>query len=183
MYTFVNKMLSMANRKTVPLSVRVSDSDAAFLASLEIAGAATPSEKLRALLGHARQRAEGVTDEADGVEAYRTPLRTIQRQVRNSEIALGVRSDLVRKLLDRLPELMGSLANGPGAESTKTKLAQYEDRLAIQAYALVEELLELALASENRAYDPARLSKRVTAALGVVDRINAPIERKKEVKS
>lgn len=173
----------MAMRKTVPLSVRVSDDDAAFLASLEIAGAATPSEKLRAILAHTRQRAEGVSDEAEGAEAFRASTRVSERRLRALEIERGMRSDLVRKLYDRAPDLMATLSAGPSADATREDLAQFEDRLAIQAYALVEELLELATASANRAYDPARLTKRVAAAFDVIDRVQAPAAKKKGVKS
>ena len=172
----------MVVRKTVPLSVRVSDDDAAFLASLEIAGAATPSEKLRALLSLARRRAEGSEDELEGAQAFKTSLRPAERRVRAAEAELGMRSDLARKLYDRLPDLMAALAAGPGAQPTRGDLVQFEDKLAIQAYALVEELLELGSPSANRAYDPSRLSKRVAPALGIVDRAKAP-PRRKGVKS
>ncbi|HRE42520.1 MAG TPA: hypothetical protein PKY87_00950 [Terricaulis sp.] len=173
----------MATRKTVPLSVRVSDDDAAFLASLEIAGAATPSEKLRAILAHTRQRAEGVSDEAEGAEAFRASVRPSERRLRAWEIERGMRSDLVRKLYDRVPEMMATLAAGPSAQAARDGLPQFEDRLSIQAYALVEDLLELALASTNRAYDPDRLSTRVMAAFDVIDRVKAPAVKKKGVKS
>jgi len=173
----------MASRKTVPLSVRVSDDDAAFLASLEISGAATPSEKLRAILAHARQRAEGVSDEVEGSEAFRTSVRSPERRLRAAETEFGVRSDLARKLYDRVPDLMAALATGPSVDGGRNALVQFEDRLAIQAYALVEELLELGSASANRAYDPSRLSKRVAAALSVVERVKPPPVRRKGAKS
>lgn len=166
-------------RKTVPLSVRVSDDDAAFLASLEIAGATTPSEKLRALLGEARRRAEGLEDEGAGAESFKAALRPPERRVRAAESAVGMRSDLARKLYDRVPELMASLASGVAAGAKSAELVQFEDRLAIQAYALVEELLELGSASANRAYDPNRLSKRVAPALAVVARVKPTAVRRK----
>lgn len=185
MYSFVNIVdgvgVPMATRKTVPLSVRVSDDDAAFLASLEISGAATPSEKLRAILAHTRQRAEGVSDEGDGAEVFRASVRPSERRLREWEIERGMRSDLVRKLYDRVPDIMATLAAGPSAQA-REGLAQFEDRLSIQAYALVEDLLELALASSNRAYDPERLAKRAIAAFDVIDRVKAPAVKKKGVK-
>jgi hypothetical protein len=161
----------MVERKTVPLSVRVSDDDAAFLASLEITGAATPSEKLRAILSQARMRAEGVEDEIEAAQNFKDVLRPAERRVRQAEAKAGLRSDLVRKLHDRLPDLVASLAGGVGARAGKAELAQYEDRLSIQAFALVEELLELAFASKNRIYDPERLKMRVEPALTIVERL------------
>ena len=40
--------------KSTPLSFRVSDEDAEFLAGLQLPGAVTPSEKLRVLVTRAR---------------------------------------------------------------------------------------------------------------------------------
>ena len=48
--------------KSVPLSVRVSPDDARFISQIDIAGAATPSDKVRALLADARKRREGFSD-------------------------------------------------------------------------------------------------------------------------
>ena len=42
--------------RSVPLSVRVAPEDADFISRVEIAGAETPSEKVRALLAEARRR-------------------------------------------------------------------------------------------------------------------------------
>jgi hypothetical protein len=162
---------SMAERKTVPLSVRVSDDDAAFLASLEIAGAATPSEKLRAILAQARLRAEGVEDEIEAAQNFKDFLRPAERRVRQAEARAGLRSDLARKLHDRLPDLMASLAGGVSGRAGKAELAQFEDRLSIQAFALAEELLELGLASENRVYDPERLKRRMAPAVAILERL------------
>lgn len=161
----------MAHRKTVPLSVRVSDDDAAFLAAFEVSGAVTPSEKLRALLQQARQRAEGLEDEREGADAYKMAVRPAERRVRTAETAVGARSDLARKLYDRVPELMATLAAGPQGKPGRADLVQFEDRLAIQAYALVEELLELGSASSNRAYDPERLTSRIAPSLEVAQRL------------
>ena len=49
--------------RRIPLSVRITDADAAFLAQYKAEGATTPSEKLRALLADARRDAEGATDD------------------------------------------------------------------------------------------------------------------------
>ena len=63
--------------KTVPLSVRVTDADAEFLARLDIAGATTPSEKLRALLTAERTRGEGA-GEFGGAGLFRVAIAVPQ---------------------------------------------------------------------------------------------------------
>ena len=76
--------------KTVPLSVRVTDADAEFLARLDIAGATTPSEKLRALLTAERTRGEGAGDPHRSFEIIRDLLRPAQRGIRLAEAEQGI---------------------------------------------------------------------------------------------
>ena len=46
--------------KTVPISVRVSNEDAEFIATLQIDNAVTPSDKVRSLIKEAKQKKERV---------------------------------------------------------------------------------------------------------------------------
>src|SRR5436853_7896774 len=103
--------------KTVPLSVRVSDDDAEFLAGLEISGATTPSEKLRAVLAAERNRWERAQDPAEAAEFIRDLLRPAQRRVRKLETELHRSSDAVLKLYERLPDVMASAFAGPPSDA------------------------------------------------------------------
>ena len=103
--------------KTVPLSVRVSDDDAEFLAGLEISGATTPSEKLRAILTAERTRWERAQDPAEAAEFVRDLLRPAQRRVRRLEADAHKSSDAVLKLDERLPELTATAFAGPAGDA------------------------------------------------------------------
>jgi hypothetical protein len=166
--------------KTVPLSVRVTDSDAAFLAGLDIGGATTPSEKLRAILAAERSRVEGVGDPVQAFDVVRDMLRPAQRRTRRAEAELGHASDFVRKLYDRLPELMAIAFAGPGDEVDRARLVAFEGRLLDQVFALVQEVLELGLVERSRCYDPRAIEARLGPVNELVALIRMSRERRKE---
>jgi hypothetical protein len=166
--------------KTVPLSVRVTDADAAFLAGLEIAGATTPSEKLRAILAAERSRVEGAEDPVQAFEVIRDMLRPAQRRTRRAEAELACSSDFVRKLYDRLPELVAVAFAGPGDRVDQKRLAAFEARLLDQVFALAQEVLELALVERSRCYDPQAIAVRLGPVEELIALIRMSQERRKE---
>ena len=165
--------------KTVPLSVRVSDDDAEFLAGLEISGATTPSEKLRAILANERTRWERAQDPAEAAEFIRDLLRPAQRRVRRLEADAHKSSDAVLKLYERLPELTASAFAGPAGDADGKSLAAFEARLLDQVFALLQEILELGLLSHSRCYDPQAIASRLSPVLELVELMRISRERRK----
>jgi hypothetical protein len=165
--------------KTVPLSVRVTDADAEFLARLEIAGATTPSEKLRAVLAAERSRAEGARDPHQAFEIVRDMLRPAHRGVKHAEAEQGISSDFVRKVYDRLPEIVAVAFVGLGEGADRKGLTSFEARLLDQVFALVQEVLELGLTARGRCYDPKAVTARLEPVLELVDLIRLSQERRK----
>jgi hypothetical protein len=165
--------------KTVPLSVRVSDDDAEFLAGLEISGATTPSEKLRAVLANERNRWERAQDPAEAAEFMRDLLRPAQRRVRKLEAEVHKSSDAVLKLYERLPELTAAAFAGPASDGDGKSLTAFEARLLDQAFALLQEILELGLLSHSRCYDPQAIASRLGPVLELVELMRISQERRK----
>jgi hypothetical protein len=157
--------------KTVPLSVRVSDEDAAFLAQLDIADAKTPSEKLRAILASERRRHEGTQDPDTAIDLVQDMLRPAARRVRREEVE-GRRSDLVHMAYEEVPELAGLLMAGP--QSGKG-LPEFEARLATQIANLAKHFIELGLFSRDRCYVDGVVNKHLPAVTEVVDLLKLKI--------
>lgn len=167
--------------KTSSLSVRVSDDDAAFLSALEIAGATTPSEKLRALLHAERRRSEGVADPIEAADMFRDLLQVARRRWRRAELNAGIRSDFIARLHERLPELFARIYAGPVAGEAKNKLAElksYESILIEEVFSLVQEVLEFALLSRNRCYDHHAITKKVEPLLEIAELVSISKARK-----
>lgn len=178
MYTFVNICDDM---KTTPLSVRVDDDDAAFLAALEIGDARTPSEKLRALLHAERRRQEGVDDPLEAADMFRDLLQPAKRRIRRRETKTGARSDFLMKLYDRLPEIAGAAFSGPDEKikDSSKALTTFENDVLDNVFALVQETLELGLTTRNRCYDATGIEKRLAPVLEILELINMSKQRRK----
>lgn len=138
--------------KTVPLSVRVSDEDAVFLASLEIDDAVTPSEKLRAILQDTRRRHTGLKDASEGGLLMREMATPARRNVRWQEGKLKKKSDLVLKLYERVPDIMARLIAGPDVGDDPENLIQFERELTDQIAVLLKDFIALGLTSPVRVY-------------------------------
>ncbi|MEM8988354.1 MAG: hypothetical protein AAGC95_16685 [Pseudomonadota bacterium] len=164
--------------RSVPLSVRVSDDDAAFLAKFEAPEAKTPSEKLRAILAAARRRHEGAKDFPGCVETVEDMLRPSLHRLREANRVSGQRSDFVMKLYDRLPEIVAELMTADiDAEAGQGALRRFEKDLADQVFSLIEEILDLGLTSRSRSYDPDLLKGRLSPILEILELIKLSREQ------
>ena len=150
--------------KTTALSVRVSDEDARFLSGLSLDGATTPSEKLRALLSAQRRLHDGARSPTDAAETIEDLMRPSLRRVRRAEAELGVHSEPVQRVFDRLPVLAGLALAGPqgdGKGPDVKALEAFEAQILEHAAAFCEELINLAITANPRAYAPKSVEKRL----------------------
>ncbi|MEQ8405648.1 MAG: hypothetical protein RKE49_11155 [Oceanicaulis sp.] len=159
--------------KTVPLSVRISDDDAEFLARLEIGDAATPSEKMRALLASERRLRAGPRDAGEASEMLGDLMRPARRRLRQDEEAAGAHSEVLQRVYDRLPELVALALAGPEApgeaKDAAAALEHFEERVIDQAFALLEDLMQIGLLREPRALNREALKTRLSAVIELAE--------------
>lgn len=154
--------------KSIPISVRLSDDDVAFLAGYEVQGARTPSDKMREILKAAREREEGVQDVAACEDLLRSMARPAEKGLRQLQREIGHRSDFVMKLYERLPEMLSELiASAPGPENDQQDLVRFEAALSAELFSLIEEIFDLGLTTPSRTYDPELMNKRLAPILEV----------------
>jgi hypothetical protein len=168
----------IAMSKTVPLSVRITDDDATFLTSLDIADAKTPSEKLRAILARERRRSEGTQDPVAAVDLVQDMLRPAHRRVRRCEED-GRRSDLVHKAYGRVPEIAGLLMAGPASDDPRS-LAEFESRLAEKIASLSRDFMELGLFSHSRCYGDEAVKQNLPSLIELVELLSISNDRRKD---
>lgn len=164
--------------KTVQVSVRVSERDAAFLSQLQIDGATTPSEKLRALLRQARQQREGLQDYATELDFLNGLHRSAEARRLEAEKLLGIRSDLLRILMAWLIECDAFLlsaspseAHGGGEEDGKTLRAEMdalEAGAADRVFALIDQVMRLGVTANCAGYDPAVVRNRMQTLIELI---------------
>ncbi len=154
--------------KSVPLSVRVSDEDALFLADLEIADAVTPSEKLRALLHEAQRRHIGLKDSSEGGLLLRDLATPARRSIRRLEGQLGQKSDIILKLYERIPDIMAKLIAGTESHDEAEDLVQFERELTDQICILLKDFIALGLTSPVRVYSEETYSAEMAPVIELV---------------
>lgn len=152
--------------RTVPLSARVSEADADFIASLEIDGAKTPSDKLRAIIAEARQRQRGHQDYAGALAMMGDLLAPAMRRVRQAEHQEGIHSELLSRVGEWLPEAMAYLvAEGPSAANATEGLSELERGMADRVFTLMESMLQMGVTRRCPCYDQAVVSQRLEPVL------------------
>ena len=175
--------------KTIPLSVRVSEDDADFLAALDLPGAGSPSEKLRALIADARKRhAEGRTYESS-LALVRELLEPLSQTLRARELSSRQRSELIADTLYWLPDLVAFLLAGPAnqkpvipakAGSDGRELAEFEAGVAHRIFRFVEAVLRLGVTAKAPCYDPGVVTAGIGGTLELAQLILSNRPAKKE---
>ena len=160
----------MPNRM-LPISVRISLDDAAFLSGHSIAGATTPSEKIRALIREARHRRAGVRDYKEGLIVQDEQLAEVLVGLRTVENELKMRSEVINILAHWLPETMAYFLahcpNADGAEPDRTREALHhlEEGAVERLVALLENVLRLAVTPKNPCYDERIIGESIESVL------------------
>jgi len=165
---------------TTPVSVRLTTDDIAYLASMEVVNATTPSEKIRALLRNERRRRQGGRDVGETSAHVRELAWPAQARISRAETKLERRSDFIWKLYERLPRFFGLALAGPAEDETSIEaLAKFEGELLNETLGLMVETLELALTTDNRCFDPTAVEKRLDTTLELLDLLKFARERRK----
>jgi hypothetical protein len=153
--------------KSVPISVRLSPDDAEFLAGLDVEGASTPSDKLRALIVEAKQRRHGTEDYFSALKLAEDLLAPTLRALRTSEHAQGVHSELVSRFAEWLPECVAFLIAAKAGEKAfgREQLTEIERGLADRAFLLTQSVLQMGVTGSSPCYDPAVVSHRLKPVL------------------
>ena len=177
-------------QKTIPMSVRLSDDDATFVATLEIDGATTPSDKLRALVAEARQRRLGVQDHAQCHAMMRDLISPALHRVREAEREQGVHSELLAHLADWLPEAVATLitpspdrdaSTDDDADESSLDQLRYRERLvADQAFRLIEDIIRMGVTRESRCYDRGLIREHLGPTLELAHVIDGANDTNKE---
>lgn len=150
--------------RTVPLSVRVSHDDADFLASLEIEGAESPSEKLRALITEARRRQDSVGGFSEAQLELRRLIQPLIEKVQDFEANNEEYSQLLHLGLEWIPEAMAELVAQRfklTGDAESEQMQQLERRVTDRVFRLIEGFLRLAVTQDCEGYDPQVVQKRL----------------------
>ena len=154
------------------VSIRLPEDDLAWLTQLQLPGATSPSDKLRALLADARRRSEGANDYIGCLTGLRDQVRPLLDVTQALEHEHAMHSEVLPMLAMQTPELMASMIAGvPAGEDAAAQARTLEGRLAARAMRMLLGLLRLAVTQRTPAYDPAVLDPFVPEILELAEMI------------
>ncbi|HEY4214644.1 MAG TPA: hypothetical protein VGM84_24420 [Steroidobacteraceae bacterium] len=142
----------MAAMQTV--SARIPAEDLQWLATLDVQGATTPSDKLRALVAQLRRQHEGALEYSASLQWMRDLVAPFVTAVGTFEHRQGKHSEVVRLISDWVPQLMAILVaeNSLGREPLR-KAQEIEDKLVARAVQLLLGILRLGVTPGADCYD------------------------------
>ena len=143
----------MAAANRIPISVRISQEDADFIAELKIEGANTPSEKIRELLTQARLAHSQTHDYGTALAAQEQFFQVARRDVLRAEKEWGIHSHIVARLFEQLPDFAATLAADLPENAQAADLKRYECELMRRIVRLTDSILQLAVTGKGAAYD------------------------------
>lgn len=143
----------MNSPNRIPISVRISQEDADFIAALKTEGAHTPSEKIRELLKQARLAHTQPQDYPEALLRMEQFFHPARHRLLSLEKQLGVHSAVLARLFEHLPDLAAALAQELPEEADPAALQQYERETVWRVVRLMDAVLQLAVTGKGAAYN------------------------------
>ena len=157
--------------KTIPISTRISSDDAEFLAKWNGSEAATPSEKLRAMIAELRRHEEGAKDYSGALHVASALIGPTLHAIRTCEHESGMHSELAARIADWLPECLAFLmaAKGGREHLDRDALIQVEEGLADRVMILMQSVLQMAVTPQCPCYNPQVIRERIQPVLDLAE--------------
>jgi hypothetical protein len=144
------------------VSARIPNEDLEWLAALEVQGATTPSDKLRALVTQVRRQHEGAMDYGASLQWMRDLVTPLVTAVGGFEHRHGKHSEIIRLVADWVPQTMAILiADANLGRDPQRKAPELEEKLILKLFQLVMAVLRLSVTPAADCYDPRALEKNL----------------------
>lgn len=137
----------------IPVSVRISQEDADFIANLNIEDANTPSEKIRELLKQARLAHTQVLDYDSALMAAERLFNDAKHDVLRAEKQHGIHSNILARVFELLPDLTATVAADLPDDTDVEIMRRYEREVMWRIVRLMDAVLQLAVTGKGAAYD------------------------------
>ena len=162
------------------MSVRVPSEDVEWLSSLEIAGAVTPSDKLRGLIAQMRRQHQGTMDYASCVAWLRDLLAPFVTALRDVEHRHKLHSDAVNAIVEWVPQIAAlMLAERRFGKDAPAQAAALEEALLQRCFQLFNTLLRLGVMPRAECYDPAAIERHLGRVLELAEMISNDRKQRK----
>lgn len=164
------------------VGVRFPISDIEWLASLQIKGAVTPSDKIRHIVAEARRQEAGATDLETSLVWAQDLLAPFNARIRREELLKGEHSDLLALVGEWLPQAL-ALCLARSGDTGEKNLFLRERALTKSCFQLSEGLLRLGVSTQAACYDPDIINRFLPRILELAHIITATRETGKKEES
>jgi len=155
--------------RLLPLTARISQDDLEFLSKIDVEGARSTGDKVRHIIGEARQRREGQADYNSAFRMLKDMLEPTSNHIRLSENLTGRHSEVIDKLLGWLPDIMAYIISSEVKPDDKDGgnegLEALEKGLAKKVFLLLESVLRMGVTSSSSCYNESIISENLEPLL------------------
>jgi hypothetical protein len=166
------------------LSARIPTEDMEWLAGLDMQGAVSPSDKLRALIAQMRRQHDGTLDYEGSLSWLRDLVAPFVTGVRAFEHHNRMHSEVLTLAAEWLPQVMATLLSEPAlAKDAKKHAIDVEDVVVQRCFQLLASLMRLAVTRDAACYNPAVIDKHLSTVLeiaGIVTQTRKMREEKRD---
>lgn len=167
--------------KKIQVGARINAEDAEFLNLLEINGANTPSDKLRAIIEEARLRREYSRDFTGSYRMIQEQVAPLTERIKNAEFDKTIHSELLARILEWLPEFYAyCLCSLPEVIESEKDLSVYEKGAVDRVARLFESLLHQELSTQDNSYNPDVFKNHVASLFEIIKIIEISSQKKEE---
>jgi len=174
----------MATIQMQTVSARLPSEDLQWLSALELPGAATPSDKLRALIAQMRKQHEGALDFAACLAWLRDLLSPFVIELRGIEHRERSHSEAVSAIIAWAPQVMATMLSARDfGDDGVARAREVEDALVQSCFRLLIALLRLGVTPTAECYTSDVIEKHLPRIIELVQLITANRETLKETQS
>ena len=151
------------------VSARLPSEDLQWLSALELPGAVTPSDKLRALIAQMRKQHEGALDYAACLAWLRDLLSPFVIALRGIEHRERTHSEAVSAIIAWAPQVMATMLSARDfGDDGVARAREVEDALVQSCFRLVIALLRLGVTPAAECYTPDVIEKHLPRIIELV---------------
>jgi hypothetical protein len=156
------------------VSARLPSEDLQWLSALDLPGAVTPSDKLRALIAQMRKQYEGALDYSACLAWLRDLLAPFIIELRGIEHRERIHSAAVSAIIAWAPQIMAKMLSARDfGEDGVARAREVEDALVQSCFHLLMALLRLGVTPAAECYTPDVVEKHLPRIIELVQLITA----------
>jgi hypothetical protein len=150
------------------LSARIPMDDMEWLAGLDIQGAVSPSDKLRALIAQIRRQHEGTLDYERSLGWLRDLVAPFVTAIRAVEHHNRMHSEVLTLAAEWLPQVMATLLSERAlAKDAKKQAIDVEEIVVQRCFQLLASIMRLAVTRDAACYNPTVIDKHMSTVLEI----------------